>query len=259
MIFYFTGTGNSLYAADFIAEHQGDRLFSIARLMGLKKASYHFELEDNELLGFVFPVFAWGPPGIVLDFIDRLELSGKPYTFSLSTCGDEEGNTSKIMEAALAEKGLTLDGAFTLRMPNNYIIGFDVDSKEVETEKLKAAALMLSEICSAIGKRQTGITLTLPGRFVSLKSGLVNALFNRYAIRTKQFFADKTCNGCGICEKACPLHTIRMQEGKPVWGEACTQCLGCINRCPEKAIQYGKRTAGKGRYHHPDLDRLEKK
>lgn len=257
MIFYFTGTGNSLYAASKLAEAQGDRAVSIAKLMDQQKDVYHYEMEENEPLGFVFPIFAWAPPKMVLDFIKRLDVKGAPYTFYLSTCGNDEGSTAKKIRKALAAKGLTLDSSFSLQMPNNYIIGFDVDPKTLEAEKLKAAELMLSEINKAISQRQKNINLTIPGRFPALKTALVNPMFNRFALNTRQFSADDTCTGCGICEKICPVHTIAV-TGKPVWGKACTQCLGCINRCPVNAIQYGKGTARKGRYHHPDLDRLEK-
>lgn len=256
MIFYFTGTGNSLYAASNIAEAQGDRVFSIAKLMDQNEDVYHYELGENELLGFAFPIFAWAPPKIVLEFIKRLDVKGKPYVFSLCTCGDEEGNTAKVLRKALAKKDLSLDGSFTLRMPNNYIIGFDVDPKDLEAEKLKAAERMLSEINKTISQRQKNVNLTIPGRFPALKTALVNPMFNRFALNTRQFSADDTCTSCGICEKICPVHTIKV-EGKPVWGKACTQCLGCIHRCPVHAIQYGKGTARKGRYYHPDLNRLE--
>lgn len=258
MIFYFTGTGNSLYAANHIAEAQGERLISIARLMSRKEDAYHFEMGENELLGFAFPVFAWGPPKMVRDFISKLDVTGKPYVFSLSTCGNDEGSTTGIMRKALAARGLNLDSAFSLQMPNNYIIGFDVDSKEVEEEKLKAAELMLSEINKVVSKRQTGVTLTIPGRFPALKSALVNAMFNRFALNARHFSADGKCSGCGICETVCPVQTIRLDNGRPVWGKDCTQCLACIHRCPAHAIQYGKGTSRKGRYHHPDVNRLEK-
>lgn len=272
MIFYFTGTGNSLYAANHIAESLGDRVFSIAKLMDLRRDVYRYELGENELLGFIFPVYAWGPPQMVLDFIKRLEVTGtgvgtgkagdtgKPYVFSLCTCGDEEGKTSKIMRKALAKRGFDLDGAFSLRMPNNYVVGFDVDSKELEAEKLKSAELLLTEIGKTISKRQKNIDLTIPGRFPAVKTALINPMFNRFAINTKHFYADDSCTHCGICEKICPVHTIKVTDAeKPVWGKACTQCLGCINRCPVHAIQMGKGTARKGRYCHPDLDRLEKR
>ena len=31
------------------------------------------------------------------------------------------------------------------------------------------------------------------------------------------------------------------------------KCNGCINRCPVSAIQYGKKTASRGRYVNPVL------
>ena len=256
MIFYFTGTGNSLYAASNVAEAQEDRVFSIAKLMDQNKDVYHYELGENELLGFVFPIFAWAPPKMVLDFIKRLDVTGKPYAFYLSTCGNDEGSTAKKIRKALASKGLALDSSFSLQMPNNYVLGFDVDPKDLEKEKLKAAEQMLSEINKTISQRRKNVNLTIPGRFPELKTALVNPMFNRFALNTKQFSADDTCTSCGICEKICPVHTIKVED-KPVWGKACTQCLGCINRCPVHAIQYGKGTARKGRYYHPDLNRLE--
>lgn len=253
MIFYFTGTGNSLYAADFIAQAQGDQVISIAREMDRKEPVFHYELGEHELLGFAFPVYAWAPPKIVLDFISKLEVRGNPYVFALCTCGDEEGYATKVLRKALAKKGLSLDSAFTLIMPNNYLIGVDVDPEKKEKEKRKAAELLLGEINQVITQRQRR-TLAVPGRFPGLKTTVVNSLFNQFGRNAKYFYADDHCTGCGICEEICPVHTIKVAE-KPVWGKDCTQCMGCVNRCPVRAIQYGKWTVKKGRYHHPILDR----
>ena len=258
MIFYFTGTGNSLYAANSITESQGDRLISIAKEMEKNKGVYDYELGENELLGFVYPVYAWAPPKIVLDFISKLKITGRPYVFSLCTCGDEEGNATKVLRKTLAAKGLPLDSAFGLRMPNNYIIGFDIDSKDVVTEKLETAENKLIEINQIIIQRHKNIDLTIPGSFPAIKTAIVNPMFNRFALNAGKFYADDSCTGCGICERICPLHTIKV-NGKPVWGKNCTQCLGCINRCPVHAIQIGKGTIPKGRYKHPRLNELEGK
>lgn len=252
MIFYFSGTGNSLYAAKTIALLQGEQLISISNAFKDEKTSYEYEVKENELLGFVFPVYAWAPPEIVLDFISKLKLSGgRPYIFSLCTCGDEEGNTSVVLHKALAKKDLQIDSAFTLIMPNNYIIGFDVDSKEREQEKLKNAEQKLQNINAILSKRQKGVLNLIPGKLAGLKTVIVNPLFNSFARSTKPFFATDKCTRCGICERVCPVHTITVLD-KPLWGKSCTQCLACIHHCPVQAIQYGKGTARKGRYVHPD-------
>jgi NAD-dependent dihydropyrimidine dehydrogenase PreA subunit/flavodoxin len=273
MIFYFTGTGNSLYVACEIAEAQGDKLYSIAALMNNNESIYHFELDDKELLGFIFPVYAWAPPKIVLEFINKLEIivkpaadndnkdiKLKPYIFYISTCGDEEGNTEIVIRRALAKKGLLLDSSFSIRMPNNYILGFDVDTKEIVEKKLKDAELMLKDINKAIGKRQKNIKMNIPGRLPTLKTSLINPFFNRFALNTKYFTVNDGCTGCQICEEICPLHSIKINDsGKPVWSKDCTQCLGCFYRCPVNAIQYGKKSEKKGRYHHLDIDTLERR
>lgn len=255
MIFYFTGTGNSLSAASSIAAAQGEQLISIPAEMDRKQAVYSYEQKDGDILGFVYPVYAWGPPAMVLEFIAKLRITGNPYIFSLCTCGDEEGQTTRLLRKALADSGMVLNSSFALKMPNNYIAGFDVDPKELESKKLEEAEEALREI-NGIVRRRESVDRNIPGSFPRLKTRVVNPLFNRFAMDTKKFYADDKCISCGLCEKICPVHTIKVEK-KPVWGKECTQCLGCINRCPVKAIQLGKGTEKKGRYVHPDLQRLE--
>ena len=65
---------------------------------------------------------------------------------------------------------------------------------------------------------------------------------------------DDTCIACSKCEANCPAGAIRMENGRPVWAKKkCLKCCGCINRCPVAAIQYGKKTAARGRYVNPVL------
>lgn len=257
MIFYFTGTGNSLYAADCIAREQGEQLVSIAQAFTGHQAPFEYTLKENELLGFIYPVYAWAPPKIVLDFIAGLKISGgKPYVFSLATCGDEEGKTTAVLQKALARSGLHLDSAFTLIMPNNYVVAFDVDTKELEQKKLRNAEQRLREINTVLSARDKTMQL-YQGRLAGLKTYLINLLFNTFGKDTRHFSATDACISCGLCERICPVHTITVTQ-KPVWGKSCTQCMGCLNRCPVKAIQYTKGTMNKGRYVHPEMSRLQK-
>lgn len=254
MIFYFSGTGNSFYAAKKIAQCHGDKLISIGEEMSRKGNSFEYAMDDNNLLGFVYPVYAWAPPRIVMDFIRKMKLTHgpNPYIFSVATCGDEEGYTTKVLKHALDKKGLRLNSGFTLIMPNNYILAFDVDSKAVEQEKLLRAEEDLQIINTAIEKRQNGLYKLTAGSLPYLKTALVNPCFNAFAIRTKPFHATEACTGCGLCERVCSVKNITV-AGTPRWGKTCTQCLACIHRCPVRAIQYGKSTVKKGRYIHPHL------
>lgn len=251
MIFYFSGTGNSHYIAKNIAQHNKEELVSIA--MATNKIN-EYTLSDNEIIGFVFPIYAWGPPRPVIEFINNLKLSNYKgnYVFSIATCGENIGNAMKVLEKTLRKKGIHLNSGYSISMPNNYIIMGDVDSKEIEKEKLLAAEETLKSVNRGIERRVKGEFITQKGSLPGLLTGIINPLFNKGTSNTKKFYANDNCTSCGICEKVCNCHNIKV-DGKPLWGKQCTQCMACINYCPTKAIQYGKGTEKKGRYTNPNI------
>jgi len=278
MIFYFTGTGNSLWVAKQLSEAFGEPLVSIAEQMQSDEEKLHFTLRGGEKLFFVFPVHSWGIPKIVSQFIRQMQWDGykSQPVYMVCTCGDECGYTDRILRKKLAHKGIALTGAYSLIMPNNYILmkGFNVDSKEVEQQKLAAAPERLKAVVEAIhngveggsttssskasvavpAQGQSITSLYIVGTHPALKSYLVNWLFVAFALKRNKFIATGVCISCGLCEKICPTKTIVMEEGHPEWeSSSCIQCTACIHRCPVRAIEYGAETWKKGRYHHPDL------
>ena len=62
-------------------------------------------------------------------------------------------------------------------------------------------------------------------------------------------FDPSRCIGCGKCAVLCPTKSIRIEGGRPVWGDGCTHCMACICRCPKQAIEYGRHTMGLRRYY----------
>lgn len=252
MIFYFTGTGNSLYAAKNVAQHFGEELISISAAVNSSNQPYEYNLKENEIVGFVYPVYAWGPPGIVLKFIENLKLNNyrEHYIFSIATCGANIGNTMKVLDEHLGEKGIRLNSGFSLIMPNNYIIMGDIDKNEVQKEKLLKTDAVLKDINKVIDQKAKGVFMLEKGFLPGLLTGFVNPMFNKNAIDTAKFYASDDCTHCGICEKVCNCNNIKV-NGKPSWGKNCTQCLACIHYCPVKAVQYGKGTGKKGRYTNP--------
>ena len=84
--------------------------------------------------------------------------------------------------------------------------------------------------------------------------GKFNAFFLEHIYRTaKRFRVDESCNQCGICEKVCPRDNISIKNKSVYWGDNCEQCMACIHWCPRQAIQNGKNTLKRLRYHHPDI------
>ena len=51
----------------------------------------------------------------------------------------------------------------------------------------------------------------------------------------------KKCIGCGMCEKMCPPHSLKMKNGNPVFHlDTCIRCYCCQEHCPKGAIQSRK-------------------
>ena len=254
MIFYFSGTGNSLDIAKSIGENQGEKLISISKAMNDRKDYYEYTLEENETIGFIYPVYAWAPPSMVIEFIKKLRLKNYKdnYIFSVATCGENIGNTMKVLDKALNKNGLKLSSGFSIKMPNNYIVLGNVDSKEVEEHKLLAAKEKVKIINEIIRNKENQVFQIDKGFMGGMLTIIVNPMFNKRGISVKEFYANDNCNSCRICEKVCNSQIIKVTE-KPRWEGQCTQCLACIHLCPQKAIQYGKGTEAKGRYKNPNV------
>lgn len=80
-------------------------------------------------------------------------------------------------------------------------------------------------------------------------STAANPVFYALFVKADKFRADDKCIGCGKCAQLCPLNDISIVDGLPVWGKNCTHCMACICHCPTGAIEYGRKSLGKPRYH----------
>lgn len=250
MILYFSGCGNSRFVAEALADSLQERLLFIPDADG------RVDLREGEALGFVFPVYAWAPPRLVLDFVRRMQLGQSPaYVWFACTCGDEGGMTRQVFSRALRRRGLSLDACFCLQMPETYVAfpGFALDSPENERRKTERARADLPRIARLVAGRSRGVYEMIRGRFPVAKSYLLRPLFYGVLITDRRFRVTDDCIGCGKCVQACPLHNISMADGHPEWRGNCTHCMSCYHRCPTNAVQFGRVTQGRGQYYfgHP--------
>lgn len=247
MILYFSGTGNSRYCAQMLADLLKDECkdcFTYLR-NGTSAA-----LSSQKPWVFVAPTYSWQLPRVFAEFIRNSSFSGSQDAYVLMTCGNDVGNAAATNKALLQEKGLTCHGTLPVVMPDNYLVMFSVPSREDSEKMVKAAHPTIKQAASLIQKGEDFPPLS-GGALGWLKSGLVNSLFNRFQIRATPFTASNACISCGKCQKLCPLGNIHLQDGKPVWGAHCTHCMACISGCPVGVIEYGKSTRGKNRYQCP--------
>jgi len=254
MVFYFSGTGNSLYVAQNIALNQNDNVLSVAEC--LKNGQFEFTLAENEAVGFVFPIYFYGMSTILLDFVSKMKIGNyQPDTFiySICTCGGSTGNAMNRLKGLLRNNQYHLNSGYSVIMPDNYILMFNLLPEEKKQEEiLKLAETQLTRINKYISDRTKDSFILDKGAFPRLMTFTSYPLY-QLGRSTKPFHTTGDCIGCGLCERICPCSMIHLVSGVPIWDEGkCTQCLACIHRCPVKAIQHGKKTYNRGRYINPN-------
>lgn len=253
MIISFSGTGNSQYFATLLGHHLNEMVVPL-----VSQSPLNIEF-CGDSLGFVFPVYSWGVPPIVNDYIKGLNESfileaRKHPVWVVMVCGDETGNAPDMFRKILRTRELYIKGGWSVQMPNNYVIlpGFDVDPRDVEEKKLSKIPGKAEEISSRILKGEWEKDFVY-GRWAALKTGLVYPLFKKWGIFPSKWRYTDKCISCGKCSKACPVNNISMSNnsnGKsyPLWGNECISCLACYHVCPNHAIEYGQETLNKGQY-----------
>jgi len=244
MILYFTGTGNSRYAAEVIARETGDTCVSMNDRIRRADVSALFSRTPFVV---VCPVYAGRVPQAVEDYLTRTELTGSNWLYFVFTCAGSPARAYQYISESVraAHPLLVLKGYRSVRMPNSWVLGPIRESAEEQEAILDRALPTLLSISATIAEQKPQPSRRQGSAFMSR---VLNPIFCRYAVRDDKFRAGSACNSCGACEAACPVGNIRLEHGKPSWLGHCTQCCGCIAACPQQAIEFGKKLRGRTAY-----------
>jgi len=249
MIFYFSGTGNSEFVAKRISMKTGERLTSIYDAI---KNGTPADAENADTLIFVTPTYSWRIPRIVEKWIVDGRFMNGAKAYFVMTCGSDIGGAEKYARELCERVGFEFMGCAQVIMPENYVAMFPVPGTEEAKTIVVSALPMIHVIADAI-KNDFPLPSKFTGPIAKLKSGIVNEFFYKMCVRADKFRATDACIGCGKCVNDCLLHNIRLVEGRPVWSSDCTHCMKCICDCPSQAIEYGRASVGKPRYHCPRI------
>lgn len=247
MIYYYSATGNTRFAARYLAERLHTEVCDILKARDLLSVP-----EGDGPIGVMFPIYCWGIPPVVSEFLEKIIpiVPRERYVWGVCTCGDEAGTAMRRFGDLWKNlRGRESDAIYSLQMPNTYVMlpGFDTDSREVEERKLKAAPGRLDVIAAAIESHTTPVYDVQEGSLPALRSAIF-PVFRKWGVTVKWWHVSDKCISCGKCAAICPARNIEMSDGRPVWGKRCFSCCACYHCCPSKAISYARFTKGKSQY-----------
>ena len=196
----------------------------------------------------VSPVYAWQLPRVVRDFLLSARLTGSRRIYFVLTCGSGVGDAEAGLRRLCRQKNLEWCGLAPVVMPENYIAMFPVPRPDKCARIIEKADPLIGRLAKCI-KAGLPFPHHAAGPLGRLLSGPVNRLFYRFQVSARGFRVTDACTGCGLCQRLCPLRNIRLEQGRPVWGERCTHCMACICACPAQAIEYKNHSQGKPRYY----------
>lgn len=247
-IYWFSGTGNSLALAKRLSAALDE-----ASLVPIAEAA-ECPPPAADTVGVVFPVYWFGLPNLVDQFLKTVPLAPDPYVFTVATMAMMPGAAHWQAKQALAQRGVALAAGWSIRMPENYS-PVPADKSKVNPEKLfeKADAAITAIASQVAARKRDGtedsmVPAKLAGRL------LHSIMAPRFAHADDTFAVEAHCTSCGTCVRVCPVNDIVLsEEGTPQWLGHCEQCFACMQWCPVNAIRTERFIANRRRYHHPDI------
>jgi ferredoxin len=246
-IYYFSGTGNSLWSAQKIAEIIGGpcELYNIGVV-----AQENEVIVEADAVILVFPSYAYGLPLIVSRFA-KSAVFNTPYVAALVTYGTSPGGTLAALGRILKKKKIA--ASFFGRIPavENYLAIFGPQKTQIVERRLAMQEEATEEAARCVIERRENRVC----KFRPFSLLIYSLFYIAVQFFYKWYRLGAECNGCGLCKKMCPVSAIIMQDKRPVFTKRCEHCQGCLNICPLRAIHFGRVTKKTPGYYHPWVKR----
>lgn len=243
IIYCYSGSGNCLDMAKNIAKELGD-----TDIVMMRKAPEITDASAYKRVGFVFPCYGGGLPGDVEEYVKSIKIGPDAYKFGVVQYAGYMGcGLHKIDKLVSLDywAGISNHCSCIWLMPH-YLTMPPTSLKKAQSRTEKTAKEVGHDV-----KRLIKSAKKPPARVVnaveSAGFGNINKLIN------KKMYVNDNCIGCGQCAKLCPRENIRIVDGKSSIGTNCIGCMACVEFCPNQAINVGKITVKRERYHNANV------
>ncbi len=238
-IVYFTGTGGTEVTAKLMEEEFIKRgLLVFMQPLDIHDAYYKesADIDGVDLIVILYPLYTSDAPEPIYDWIDRLpESKALPCAvISVSAGGEIWPNTASRagVKSELQAKGYDPFFERMVMMPSNAIKAMNEETAlrliEALPDKIQHIITQILSGIRRVKKEPLGAKQILSFARIFRKR------LNHFA---ENFKINQNCNGCGWCAKNCPVGTIKIVYGKPVFSDTCVSCMRCIYGCPNNAIE----------------------
>lgn len=201
-VIFYSNTGESRSVAEYLA---GRLEYPISDVKNASESVY----ED---LVLIFPVHCQNIPDTVKAFLKRVSVENLTV---VATYGKMcPGNVLQEIQKKYCRNVVA---AALVPAKHTYI---EDDTRFCDFQKLD----------ELIEKIKSPSPIQLPRLY---KNPLANLFPNLRSRLGAKMVKSKSCNGCGVCAKICPLGAIR----SGVTDKRCIRCAGCVNACPQGALK----------------------
>lgn len=241
IVFYFSGTGNSLSVAKALSDG--------APINMAVTAPQEYTADS---IGFVYPSYCGEPPLPVQKFI-RESTFVCPYLWAVVTCGGAQVNGLGRLDELLRAKGQKLSFGKDICLPDSVI--FLKTPESVKKEWLDSEAQKVADFKEKIAARAEN---KVPFYKIYKPITRITWFSLKYILGMRLKRSNKKCIRCTQCVKLCPSNNIKIADGRAVFGNDCSYCFSCIQHCPNKAIRFGFiKPSDKTSYTHPGVPAKE--
>ena len=196
-IYWFSGTGNSLYAAKCIAAELGDVPIYPMHAGAPDEAVGG----EGEKVGFVFPSYYGNLPRAVRAFVEKLVVKPETYLFAVVTMGGVGQGSVSALKSVLKKKNLRLDYGRGIHMPPNYLLSYNPADPSKKEGTLDKAAERI---------RRAAAEIAADTHSVKAFKFTANNLNKNIESLDAEFCAEDACTSCAFCAIMCPDCIIKV-------------------------------------------------